>query len=113
MIHAGKYVEYQELQVTMKKGNFRDLERHIDKHLDGTDPMASLSSRLAQIQALYIVGKGMHWFSYVPEPSVQIITWCIEHPVQSERWTYMQISLNSVACNIPCQKEFKNIHQWG
>ena len=53
-------MEYQELQVAMKKGNFQDLERHINKHLGGTDPLASLSSRLAQIQALYIVGKGMH-----------------------------------------------------
>ena len=45
MIRAEKYVEYQELQVAMKKGNFQDLERHINKHLDSTDPMASLSSR--------------------------------------------------------------------
>jgi ankyrin repeat protein len=40
-----KYLEYQELQEAVRKSDCRALEGHIDKHLDNTDPMASLNSR--------------------------------------------------------------------
>ena len=45
VFYAGKYGEYQQLQSGVRRGDCLVLERHIDKHIDGMDPMASLTSR--------------------------------------------------------------------
>ena len=75
MIHAGKYVEYRELQVAMKKGNFQDLERHINKHLEvQTQWPVSVAGRLKSRP--YRCRNALVQLCFEP-----LITWFIEHPV--------------------------------
>ena len=78
---AGKYTEYQELQVAVSKRDNLALETHIDRHLHA---MASLTSRFHYVPVLCVC---MCMYMYITA------LWCYKHTVDTTCY-----SLGGVLC---------------